>query len=219
MFLVSDHNCGSRTYDGHRGTDFAPFPYYWDKMDNNDISVVAVASGVITFKQDNNFDRSCSFNSNPWNAIFITHSDGSVAWYGHFKIGVTTKEVGETVEAGEWLGFVGSSGSSTGPHLHLEIYDNLNNLVDPWTGPCNQDKRKWWESEVPYLNPTLLKIHTAFGAPTFTCSSDSSKERNVFVKSETVHFVSFFRDYSPSDISYHFVTRPNGSNQASWTHR
>lgn len=66
--------------------------------------------GVILDVRDGNFDRSCSFNNNSWNAVYVRHSDGSVAWYGHLKNGsATTKTIGEEVEEGEYLGIVGSS--------------------------------------------------------------------------------------------------------------
>jgi hypothetical protein len=53
---------------------------------------------IIIGKTDGNFDKSCQFNSNDGNAVYVQHADGSVAWYGHMKKGtVTTKNVGEAV--------------------------------------------------------------------------------------------------------------------------
>ena len=54
---------------------------------------------------------------------------------GHAEKGsLTTKAIGETVNQGEYLGIVASSGCSTGPHLHLEVYDADVQLVDPYEG-------------------------------------------------------------------------------------
>jgi murein DD-endopeptidase MepM/ murein hydrolase activator NlpD len=107
-------------------------------MDSNDVEIVSAAAGTILYKSDGNFDRSCTFNNNNWNAVYVQHSDGSVAWYGHMKAGtLTTKNVGASVAQGEYLGVVGSSGNSTGPHLHFEVYDSGNNLIDPYAGTCN----------------------------------------------------------------------------------
>ena len=60
--------------------------------------------------------------------IKINHGNGVETYYGHCsKIYV---KVGEEVEAGDVIGLVGSTGNSTGPHLHLEVRLN-GNIVDP----------------------------------------------------------------------------------------
>ena len=45
-------------------------------------------------------------------------------------------KVGDTVKEGEPIGMIGSSGNSTDPHLHLEVYDINSNIVDPFAGAC-----------------------------------------------------------------------------------
>jgi len=56
------------------------------------------------------------------NCVDINHGDGYVTRYGHFsKLFVT---VGEEVSAGEALGNVGTTGQSTGTHLHFEVMEN-----------------------------------------------------------------------------------------------
>ncbi len=82
----------------NRGTDFFTCPFPWYRMDYDQVYVVAAAPGVIVFKQDGNFDRNCGFTGDPWNAVYVQHADGSVAWYGHMKNGsLTPKAVGDNV--------------------------------------------------------------------------------------------------------------------------
>jgi beta-lactamase regulating signal transducer with metallopeptidase domain len=62
------------------------------------------------------------------NLIVIEHGDGFETWYAHLKD--FSVESGQIVEKGQVIGHVGSTGNSTGPHLHFEV--RLNNVnVDP----------------------------------------------------------------------------------------
>nr|WP_240491682.1 M23 family metallopeptidase [Flavivirga aquatica] len=125
------------------------------------------------FKKDVEFDGSCAFNSNRWNAIYIRYSNGSVVWYGYMKKGLlTTKNIGDMVAQGEYLGVVASSGNSSGPHLHFEEYqDNSytkDKLIDPYAGPSNNwNANSWWLSQKPYKNPTINALTTNTANPDF----------------------------------------------------
>ncbi|WIM97224.1 M23 family metallopeptidase [Actinoplanes oblitus] len=64
------------------------------------------------------------------NAVLIDHGDGWLTHYGHLsRIAVT---VGESVRAGQRIGDEGSTGHSTGPHLHFEVHQgHYKNPVEP----------------------------------------------------------------------------------------
>ncbi len=53
------------------------------------------------------------------NLIIVQHRNGTQTYYGH--LGVRNVKVGEKVRTGEKIGEVGSTGRSTGPHLHFEL--------------------------------------------------------------------------------------------------
>ncbi len=63
-------------------------------------------------------------NSGYGNMVLINHGDGYKTRYGHMVSGSITVSVGEYVEAGQTIGKVGSTGNSTGPHLHFEVIYN-----------------------------------------------------------------------------------------------
>ena len=58
------------------------------------------------------------------NMVLINHGDGYKTRYAHMVKGSITVSVGDYVEAGQTIGKVGSTGNSTGPHLHFEVIVN-----------------------------------------------------------------------------------------------
>ena len=220
-----DYNGGTRTYDtedgyNHRGTDFATWPYPWYKMDHNQIEVISMAPGIIIGKSDGHFDRSCAMSDSSWNAVYVLHDNGAIAWYGHMKKNsLTAKVTGDTISTGEYLGIVGSSGSSTGPHLHLEIYDAEDNLIDPWAGPYNPSiASSWWVNQPPYYDSKILTLSTNSAWPVFPeCPQQEIMNlKNEFAYGDTIFFVSFYRDLLKGDAPYYKVTNPENQIYADW---
>lgn len=223
--LLEDYTCRDRTYDlsgyNHQGTDFFTWPFAWNKMDNDEVVVVAAAPGTIVYKQDGNYDRSCSIDGGSWNAVYVRHSDGSIAWYGHLKSGsLTSKGLGDTVVTGEVLGVVGSSGSSTGPHLHLELYDSLSNLVDPYTGSCNPSS-SWWQAQRPYYDTAVNKLMTGSAPVDWTAcpAATITHEQTEFAGGDTVYFTTFYRDQRAGQTSQYTIYQPDDSIYDRWPHQ
>lgn len=228
---LRDYNCGKRTYDteagyNHRGVDISIWPDNWNMMAARQLEIVAAAPGTIVNKADANFDQNCAFNSNPWNAVYVQHDDGSVAWYGHMKAGtLTSKPVGARVVAGEFLGNVGSSGSSTGPHLHFEVYDANKSLIDPFAGSCNaRNTESWWASQPAYASVRVNRVVTATAPPVFsTCvegrmaTPGTLNEKSDFAPGQVAYFVAFVRDVPQGGAVVFTVRRPDGSTWRSYT--
>ena len=64
------------------------------------------------------------------NAVLIDHGNGYLTHYGHLS--VIAVQVGQRVAAGERIGDEGSTGHSTGPHLHFEVHEGYyKNPVEP----------------------------------------------------------------------------------------
>ncbi|WP_026450931.1 T9SS type A sorting domain-containing protein [Aequorivita capsosiphonis] len=215
-----DYNCGERTYDyvggNHRGTDYVVWPYPWKKMEEDVMEIVAAAPGIILQKKDGNFDKNCDNNGNQnWNGIIMEHADGSRTWYWHFKSGsITSKGVGDTVEAGEYLGRAGSSGSSDIPHVHFEVHDSDGHLIDPYAGPCNSlNSESWWAEQPDYFVPEILTLST-HNSDAFddACGIVENTYRELnFHPGETVRFRIFYRDLQTNARTHINVKKPDGS--------
>lgn len=98
------------TREFHKGVDIAAV---------EGSKILAVGGGVVTW-------------SGPrygyGNMVEVTHGDGYITRYAHNKSN-TVKE-GQAVKKGDQLGFVGSTGRSTGPHIHFEVVKD-GKRIDP----------------------------------------------------------------------------------------
>jgi len=219
-----DWNCGKRTYDGHKGIDIKPFPYLFYKMDNNQVEVVAAAPGTIVAKRDGQFDRHCEWVTGASaNYVVIRHQDGSTARYWHMKKNtVTSKVVGQTVVTGEYLGVVGSSGRSTGPHLHFEVSrtSNRSDYVDPFGGICNaSNDSTLWINQLPYIDPGIMKVSTNTISPVFPAcpETETPNEDSCFLGGVSAKFYIFVQDQRAGTSAAMRILRSDGSVFASWT--
>ncbi|MFO1349937.1 MAG: M23 family metallopeptidase [Gammaproteobacteria bacterium] len=223
--FVQDYQCGARSYDtaagyNHSGVDIAAWPFSWARMDANQIKVVATAPGIIIDKWDGHFDHNTQPNDSEPNAVFLRHDDGSQSWYVHLKKNsLTAKSLGARVERGEVLGIMGSSGNSTGVHLHFEVHDAAGNLIDPFKGDCN-DVGLAWQRQPAYLDSKVNRLATALAAPDQPCLDNGiCAESDDFQGAQTVYFVSYFRDLIMGQTIQHRLLQPNGGIFASWQNR
>jgi len=201
-----DYACGSRTYDrsdgyNHDGVDISSWPYPWTVMEADGLEVIAAADGTIVSKVGKNFDRSCSIDTAAdWNLIVLAHDDGKQSLYGHLKRNsLTNKEVGDTVVAGEYLGQVGSSGVSTGPHLHFQFLDVDQSNIDPFAGACGATDSSWrWQPDYnrPRINAVLI--------------GDSVPDLGQCDGTEVPALKDEFAPGQPIFISGYFVNQPAG---------
>ena len=129
-------------YDGHRGTDFAV---------PSNTPVVAADDGSVIYSEWS--------DSGGWGVV-IDHAFDRTAYFHNNALFVYP---GQHVSRGQLIALSGSTGNSTGPHVHFEVRDLLVpwHSVDPygWTGPST-DPWRWdmgylWTTNppVPFLLP------------------------------------------------------------------
>jgi hypothetical protein len=165
---VRDYACGTLTYDGHGGTDFA----VRDLLAVADgVAVLAAAEGVVRAVRDGMPDvnveaigpaavegRECG------NGVLIDHGGDLTTQYCHLRQGSVRVERGERVEAGQPLGYVGMSGMASFPHVELTVR-HRDRKVDPFVGieggpDCAVGDEPLWDEDalaalLPY-EPLLL---------------------------------------------------------------
>jgi len=210
--LVRDYNCGKRSYNGHKGTDIYPWPGWWLSMDNQEVDVVAAAGGRIITKLDGNYDRNCTMGNQNWNAIYLEHPGGGVTWYGHLKkSSLTGKGLGDSISEGEFLGKVGSSGRSTGPHLHFEVYES-GIVIDPYAGACNSGMASRWKNQHSYYNQALIRSFCTSGEPIFPpCpQQENLKKDSIYAQGDSIYLTNYYRDLKNGDTTILLLRNPMG---------
>jgi murein DD-endopeptidase MepM/ murein hydrolase activator NlpD len=119
----------------HDGLDISP---------SGGTRIGTVATGVVAYA-----------GWNPWDAegrafiVVVGHADGYVSRYGHLVPNRRVARAGKVVYRGETVGYMGSTGNSTGVHLHVEILRN-GATVDPTSllpdrgkdGKVKKDRKK-----------------------------------------------------------------------------
>jgi len=103
----------------HKGVDFAP---------GLGTPISAIAGGVVKYTQ-NVDDGGLGIH------VIVTHTINGQQFdsvYGHMIPNSITVKPGDVVHVGDQLGQVGSTGASTGPHLHLEIHTATGEKIDPF---------------------------------------------------------------------------------------
>lgn len=220
-----DWNCGTRTYDtpagyNHSGVDIFLWPFDTNMMASGQAEIVAAAPGVIIAKADGNYDLNCAMSNASWNAVYVRNDDGSVCWYGHLKSGsLTSKAVGAAVAQGEYLGTVGSSGSSTGPHLHFEVHDAVGTVIDPYAGPCSPGASSWAVQKL-YYEPTINALLTHAAPPVLApCPGlHTPNISNQFRPGDRVYAAAYYHDQQAGQLTSYTIFRPDNSVHQAWTH-
>jgi murein DD-endopeptidase MepM/ murein hydrolase activator NlpD len=107
--LIISGGCISRSCGGHSGLDITA---------RQGTPVLSVASGVVVSRN--------SSGSAYGNHVVVKHADGRYTLYAHLS--AITASVGQSVKAGQQIGNVGSTGNSSGPHLHFEVRTHPTNF-------------------------------------------------------------------------------------------
>ncbi|MEZ4653138.1 MAG: M23 family metallopeptidase [Candidatus Eisenbacteria bacterium] len=102
----------SHVYKHHSGIDYAA---------DAGTPVVALGDGTVEF---------CGWKGGYGKTVILKHGSTVETLYGHFKGFAPGLRRGARVRQGDLVGYVGSTGNATGPHLHFEVIDH-GRKIDP----------------------------------------------------------------------------------------
>jgi murein DD-endopeptidase MepM/ murein hydrolase activator NlpD len=151
---LKNYYCGSEsTYNGHKGTDFLAVM---------DTQIYAAAKGGLYSRYDNCPDQGSwksTCGGGYGNHVKIDHEGlttdgkGEITIYGHMKKGSVPWY--QSLICGAKIGKSGTSGKSTGPHLHFEVKKYGYPYDDPFAGKCSGSMSFW--------------VNQSSGVPTAAC--------------------------------------------------
>lgn len=139
---VRDVACGGLSGDEHKGTDIALADM---SALARDVAALAPADGTVVGVRDGMPDIAVDAAGAPplvgrecGNGVRLEHTDGWVSQLCHLRRGSVLVRPGDRVEAGDSLGFVGLSGETSFPHLHIG-FEHEGRRIDPMDGAAVAD--------------------------------------------------------------------------------
>lgn len=151
---VRDYGCGQASYNGHKGTDFRITS---GTEFARGIPVYAAATGRVKGVRDGEPDLAkrtaqeltSTRTKECGNGMVLDHGQGWETQYCHLRQGSVRVKPGDTVAAGEILGFVGLSGRTQFPHLHISVRKD-GAVIDPFTSrerssTCSSTREMLWD--------------------------------------------------------------------------
>ena len=215
---AQDFACGSLSYDGHNGTDFA-----LDSLAamRAGVGVRAAAAGTVRGMRDKWPDIAVGDPDAPalegqdcGNGVAIDHGDGWVTQYCHMKQGSIAVRTGERVEAGQKIGEIGLSGRTAFPHLHMSLSHN-GLTVDPFdpemTARCD-DGAQLWSDPLDYRATGIVGAGVLPRMPDYAELKDSPPPTAAWTAADGVALVAWVRAFGgrAGDVIRFRIEGPDG---------
>jgi len=140
----------------HTGTDFAP--------------PVPGQTGVPVFATMNGIVRQASYSASMGNYIYLQHTGDSYSSVYMHMSRLTVKQ-GQTVKRGQQIGIMGTTGNSTGIHLHFMVsktyppQHNGNNLINPETYLKGSSRKMKLKEDGKLGVNTIKRLQEFLGTP------------------------------------------------------
>ena len=221
---AKDFKCNIKTYDGHKGVDFALGSI--TRM-HAGVDVFAAASGKVLrvrdsendlLKTSEEFKKIREAKKECGNGILIDHGDGLQSIYCHLKQSSVVVKPRQRVKAGQKIAQIGQSGVAEFPHLHFGVIQK-GEVVDPYTGVahtkgCGKNKQSLWHIGLPMAYEPVAIFDGGFRAqpPDFTAiqKGDELNPKSLSLSSAALVFWSGFYNVEAGDTVILKIIDPKG---------
>ncbi len=163
---------GTSCYAGHNGIDFSRYRPLTETE-----PIYAAAPGVVTKIVTDCLGKGTDCGDKFGNQVWIDHGMGYTTLYGHLETVYVMTGTKITNIALQPIGLMGSTGNSTGPHLHFGLYHN-NVAVDPY-GWVVTKPDPWTRATSLYLWKHSLWTQQSFGKSGGTLASPSGNVQMI----------------------------------------
>ena len=199
-----DFTCATKTYEDHKGTDFAIRSRL--EMDKG-VNVLAARAGKVLRlrdgeddepKTDKEYQSIRNQNKDCGNGVILDHGNGLQTYYCHLKKGSIIVNVGDMISKGDPIAEVGQSGFSEFPHLHFTVIWE-GGQIDPFTAHlknegCGKFKDNLWEEDIEYEPYSIFDGGFTGAIPDFKAIKEGIEPiKNLKAPSETfVYWAGFY---------------------------
>jgi len=209
--ITQPYGCTGVVYNPRRG----PCKHFHDGIDVVDgygTPIRSIAAGVVSYQGWNPYDQEGRAY-----VVDVVHADGYVSRYGHLIPGNQVK-AGDLVYTGQVIGKMGSTGKSTGTHLHFEVLRGGRDIdpvsllpagvvqVDPSSTKAGQAQLKRAAEPTPKPQkpkrtpPPATPFPFAKEAPVATCDDEASRSRGPAVQCEPTGLFAAAAENGPPSV-------------------
>jgi murein DD-endopeptidase MepM/ murein hydrolase activator NlpD len=206
-----DFECTAYSYQGHNGHDSGIDGFREQAIG---VPVFAALDGTVTQQHDGEPDQNTTNDRDrPGNLVVLRHEGNYHTGYYHLKRDSVAVRVGDFVRAGTQLGLTGSSGNSSGPHLHFSSFYN-GATFEPNSGECRRGDT-YWTRQPRFRRDTYLTSFT-FGTNAFEGREsypwDEVTRLGTYAQgTATIYYRYLYRNLPATPTVRTIVLRPDGT--------
>jgi murein DD-endopeptidase MepM/ murein hydrolase activator NlpD len=207
--IAADYRGGPFQYDGHDAIDAGVIGTAGFAHMYVGVPIYAAADGTVSAVVDGQYDHQTTQSNLEGNHVWIDHGNNWQTLYYHFAKNSITVKVGDHVRAGQLIGMMGSSGSSTSPHLHFTPYYRGCQVE------MGYDTATYETDPIPYAGDVPAFAYDA-GVTNYDLAADLGEHPSpatTFTNTQAggVYSWCWFYDVKPTDTITWNWYRPDGS--------